>query len=166
MPKQPDAARSAVLAVVARYLHVREQPKGSNRGPEIDRWLHAVSSPLGSPWCAAFLHGSGVEALGPEDWPFKRSGRVQDVVDACRAAHRTRPIREAVPGDLVAFYFQKLNRYAHIAILRDKSGKYVWTTDGNSIADGATGDQREGWGVFEKKRLLSDRMLALTWPEG
>ena len=164
MPKRVDGRRAAVLEMVARYIHVREQPAGSNRSPEIDGWLRAVGSPLGSPWCAAFLYGCGREALG-ERWPFHRSGRVQDLVDVCRGQQRTKVIAHAEPGDLIAFYFAKLGRYAHIAILREKSAKTIWTTDGNSIADGAAGDVREGWGVFEKRRPVSDRMLALTWPK-
>jgi hypothetical protein len=164
MPSRPiDERRVAVLEMVARYLAVREQPPGSNRSPEIDRWLTMVGSPLRSPWCSAFLYGCGVETLGTE-WPFLRSGRVQDVVDACEKEWRTAKPSLANPGELVAFWFPKLERYAHIGIVRAATSKVLQTIEGNTIADGATGDVREGWGVFEKRRVVSDRMLILTWP--
>ena len=51
------------VEVAQSYLYVREQPAGSNRSPEIDRWLTAVGAPLGSPWCAAFMYACLVAGL-------------------------------------------------------------------------------------------------------
>lgn len=144
-----------LVEVAERYLYVREQPKGSNRGPEIDRWLKAVGSPLGSAWCAAFAYGVASEAGA--SWPWAKSGRVQTLVDSGRLL----PASKAEPDDLVVFWFQGLGRYAHIAVCTGRTTGRILTIDGNTIADGATGDQREGWGVFPKNRLLSDRIKVL-----
>jgi hypothetical protein len=154
-----------VTAALAR-LAVREQPKGSNRSPEIDAWLTAVGSDVGQAWCAAFVHAMGREVVG-DQWAFRRSARVQDVVDAAVKRLRTASILHAEKGDLAVFFFPTLKRYAHIGIIVEtpKDGVLV-TVDGNTIADTA-GDSREGWGVFVKRRKVNvDRMLALTWPEG
>ena len=156
----PSGARgggrqTAVLAVVARYLHVREVPPGSNRSPEIDRWLRAVGSPLGSPWCAAFVLGCLKES--GDTRKVVRSGRVQVMVDGGAVL----PATQAVPGDMVVFWFTKLGRYAHIAFVERVEGNVLVTVEGNTIADGATGDSREGWGVFGKRRTISDRIKVL-----
>jgi hypothetical protein len=37
-----------------KYVGVKEHPAGSNRGPEIDRWLKHCGAAVGNPWCAAF----------------------------------------------------------------------------------------------------------------
>lgn len=153
-----------LIEVARKYLYVREQPPGSNRSPEIDGWLTAVNSPLGSPWCAAYVSGVGVEALGIAHWPFLRTASVQQLVTWCMARRRTASIAKAKPGDLVVFYFQSLQRYAHIGLVATRTKGQITSIEGNTVADGALGDTREGWGVFEKVRAVSDRMLALTWP--
>ena len=147
MPKLVEVARS--------YLNVRESPAGSNRGPEIDRWLTALGSPLGSAWCAAFVLHCLREANDLRN--FKRSGRVQTMVDAGTLVD----VKEAKPGDLVVFYFANLKRYAHIGIVVTKTSKRLTCIEGNTIPDGATGDTREGYGVMEKSRAISDRVRVL-----
>lgn len=144
-----------LVEVAASYLHVRESPRGSNRGVLIDHWLTAIGSPLGSPWCAAFCHGVLRNASDPRK--FVRSGRVQTMVDG----GTLHDAKEAKPGDLVVFYFANLKRYAHIGIVEAKVKNTLITLEGNSIEDGAAGDSREGWGVWRKKRTISDRIKVL-----
>lgn len=55
-PWLSDALPAIQQALVRRAmcdLGICEMPPGSNRSPTIDRYLTAVGSPLGSPWCAA-----------------------------------------------------------------------------------------------------------------
>ena len=144
-----------LVEVASKYLYVRENPKGSNRGPEIDRWLQAIGSPLGSAWCAAFAWGCLDEA--GETPKLLRSGRVQSMVQSGTLL----PATKAIAGDLIVFYFANLQRYAHIAICTGRTKGRIQTIDGNSIADGATGDQREGYGTFAKNRAISDRIKTL-----
>lgn len=138
-----------------KYLYVREEPKGSNRGPEIDAWLTALGSPLGSAWCAAFVHGCLKESGDTRN--YRRSARVQDMVDAGQLL----PAEKATLGDLIVFYFPKLERYAHIGIVVGKTPKRLDVIEGNGIPDGATGDQREGYGVVKKSRFISDHIKVL-----
>lgn len=143
------------VEVAQSYVGVQEVPKGTNRSPEIDRWLTAIGSPLGSPWCCAFTYGCYVEADIP--WAWRKSGRVQDVVDSGTLL----PSSKAEVGDLVVFWFASLKRYAHIGIVVGKTSKRLSVCEANTIPDGATGDQREGFGVFLKSRLISDRIKVL-----
>lgn len=41
-----------ILQASTDLIAVRESPKGSNRGEDIDRWAKKFGSPLGSFWCA------------------------------------------------------------------------------------------------------------------
>jgi len=138
-----------------KYLDTCEEPKGSNRSPDIDRWLTAIGSPLGSAWCAAFVHGCLAESGDTRQ--YRRSARVQDMVDAGTLL----PSSKADVGDLVVFWFASLKRYAHIGIVVGKTSKRLSVCEANTIPDGATGDQREGFGVFLKSRLISDRIKVL-----
>lgn len=40
----------------ASYIGTLENPAGSNRGPDIDRWNKLAKVPLGSPYCASHQH--------------------------------------------------------------------------------------------------------------
>jgi len=59
-----EACRIRALERAQRYLGVREQPPGSNRGPDIERWQKWANGLTGYPWCAAFLCGMVREACG------------------------------------------------------------------------------------------------------
>lgn len=149
------SVNTPVLTVAAKYLAVRENPKGSNRAPDINRWLKDVGTPLGSAWCAAFVLGCLKESGDPRT--VVRSARVQTMVDGGTLVDP----KKAVPGDLVVFWFSSLNRYAHIGLVESvEKGKLV-TIEGNTIADDATGDTREGWGVFRKRRTIREGMKIL-----
>lgn len=140
-----------------KYLSVREQPKGSNRAPEIDAWLKAVGAPLGSPWCAAFVYHALVTGGVT---PPKRSGRVQDWVDAV-GVDTLLPSSKAREGDVLVFWFKSLNRYAHIGLCTGRDGKAILTLEGNTIPTGFTGDSREGFGVFEHRLNPSPNLKVL-----
>lgn len=59
-----QACRLRALERAARYLGVTEEPPGSNRGPDIERWQRWANGLTGYPWCAAFLCGMVREACG------------------------------------------------------------------------------------------------------
>jgi hypothetical protein len=48
-----DSIAQSVLAVAKSQLGVQEHPRGSNSGPEVDRYLAFVHTRPGEPWCAA-----------------------------------------------------------------------------------------------------------------
>ena len=145
------------LSEVAQgFLHVREQPLGSNRSPEIDGWLRAVGAPLGSPWCAAALY-AWLTAAGRQ--PPVRSGRVQDWVDKGTLF----PIEVVQPDDVIVFWFESLHRYAHIAAAVSVNSQTVQTCEGNTIPTGFKGDTREGFGVFNRTLHFSNKLKVLRW---
>lgn len=159
-PSRPDR-REELLEEARRWIGTAEQPKASNRSPDIDRWLKAVGSPLGSPWCSAFTTACGVAVYGAKGWPLRKSGRVQDVVDdAVARGMFTLDLSKASPGDLIVFYYPKLERYGHIAVVEKMMKRTAASIDGNTApaaAPGAAAD-REGYVVAAKKRPRSSRM--------
>jgi hypothetical protein len=46
--------QTAIVAWAADHVGVKEDPPGSNSGPEIDGWLMLMHGTPGQPWCAAF----------------------------------------------------------------------------------------------------------------
>jgi hypothetical protein len=156
-----QSPRELFLAECVRYLGTKEHPVNSNRGLRVDYWLDSVGSPLESPWCSAFVFQAGIQSVGRSNWPFVRSGRVQDLVDACKKDGRfTEDLSKAGPGDLVVLWYDQLNRFGHVAAIETVTKTVVTSIDGNSNADGS----REGYAVVRKSRPITKRVAALLWP--
>ena len=154
------SAAAALVAEAANYVGHTEAPPGSNRSPQIDSWLQAVHSPIGSPWCMAFAWCMGRDALGM-NWPVPKAGRVQTVVDwAMRELFYREDPRM---GDLAVLYFPALARYAHVGIVRGLHSETFSTIEGNTVPDGSGGNQREGYGIFRRTRHLTPRWAFIRW---
>ena len=154
------SAEAAVVAEAAKYVEHQESPPGSNRSPQIDSWLQAVHAPIASPWCAAFAWCMGRDALGIS-WPVHRSGRVQSMIEWAEQELLVRD--EPRMGDLACLYFPTLKRYAHVGIVRGMGANHFTTIEGNTVPDGASGSQREGYGVFRRTRMLTPRWTFIRW---
>lgn len=151
--------RELLVREARRYVGTKEEPKGSNRGLRIDYWLDLVGSPLASAWCAAFVTGMGLQAVGRGAWPFKVSGGVQDIVSAAGQL-LTKDLAQVRPGDLMVLFFPSLNRYAHIGIVETVAAGTVDAIEGNTDDTGG----REGYIVARRTRSLTDRVAFLRWP--
>lgn len=133
-------------AYAADVLHVEEIPRGSNRGPDVERYQKSAGAEAGDPWCAAFwtcmLLDSGVSRSAlPElaasvhgwlDWA-KAKGIVSDTP---KRGFVGLIIESATTGHLVG-----------ISAVR---GDTVDTIEGNTNTDGS----REGYGVFRRNRPI------------
>jgi hypothetical protein len=62
-----DALLAQVLAVAASQLGVLEQPRNSNRGPQVDAYLRRAGVRPGLAWCCAFTYWCFDEAAAQLD---------------------------------------------------------------------------------------------------
>lgn len=150
---------NALIAEAKRYVGVVEQPKNSNRGTHIDYWVRETGlDPAGGhPWCAAFVHQMGRQALGYR-WPAPRTASVMTLVAWASAKPNVLAL-VPTPGDLFVLWNEKLNRFAHVGIVTglDLSG---WTTIEGNTNDGGS---RDGYGVFARHRVSHPRDRFIHW---
>lgn len=111
-----------VVATAARYIGVRENPLGSNRGPIIDKWERHWGM-QGQPWCglacSAWLREAGVTDVShPATWIICSRGREKGWVT-------TRP----VPGALIVWCG------THVEMLVSQVSPGVWNTIGGNVSD-------------------------------
>lgn len=158
---------NALIAEAKRYVGVVEQPKNSNRGPHIDYWVRETGlDPVGGhPWCAAFVHQVGRQALGYR-WPCPRTASVMTLV--AWAAAKPDVLRESPSaGDLFVLWNEKLNRFAHVGIVTGVSHRTVgrMVEFGYDTIEGNTNDggSRDGYGCFARHRALSARDRFIHW---
>ena len=154
-------ARMRALDNACKYIGVRENPPGSNRGRLIDRWNQDACGMVGVFWCASFVHGmfkeAGVELPG--------GASVQKIRQAGITAGWI--VKRPRRGDLVCFDFTRDDRYGpfgdHIGFvervlaLRWSGGRFTgWirTVEANTSGQGLTGSQSDGGGVFRRWRWV------------
>lgn len=147
-----------LIAEAMRYVGTVESPRNSNRGREIDYWIHEAGlDPAGAyPWCAAFVAQVGRQAEGHR-WPCPRTAGVA-ILAAWGAAHGC--IEELPqPGDLFLLWDGTLKRFAHVGIVTKVTGDKYDTVEGNTNDDGS----RDGYGVFVRHRARTARDRFLRW---
>ncbi len=160
------SAVDLVLRVAGAAEGACESPPNTNAGPYVARVLQRTKTPIGSPWCAAFVADIGVQALG-EAWPMVRSASVQQCCEWAESKgvrYVPKATGKGVPqvGDCFALWFPSLNRWAHIGfVTRVVKGTTVETIEGNTSGAGS----RDGWLVARRTRTLTAADRLIRWAE-
>jgi hypothetical protein len=158
LPSSELLARALLAA--ASQVGVREEPKNSNRGPAVDRYLTRTGVSLGLAWCCAFTYWCFDEAA-------KQLGRANPVVKTagCLAHWRRAPGAGATcieranavadpalvqPGQVFIMDFGAGK--GHTGFVEAVVGGQVRTIEGNTDASMT----REGGGVYRLTRKLAD----------
>lgn len=147
----------AVLAACKKFSGVHEDPTNSNRSVEIDYWLSQLGTPLGLPWCAAYVTYCGVTAMG-NAWPVLRSPSVQSIVDWWLAKGKTLSDTPQ-PGDIMVIYYTNLKRYGHIGMVNTVGTGTFTSWEGNTNTDGS----RDGYKVALQTRKVGARFKFIRW---
>jgi hypothetical protein len=132
------------VATAARYVGVRENPLGSNRGPIIDQWARYWGPQyVGQPWCgmacSAWLRESGVTDVShPSTWIIVQ-----------RAREKGWTTKVPVPGALIVW---PVNGGRHVEMLVSQASPGVWNTIGGNVSDS----------VQRKVRALTDCTLVVS----
>jgi hypothetical protein len=149
--------RAKIVAIAVGEVGVRED-LGANDAVRIREYKRAIHSKFDYPvfWCGIFAAycyvSSGHADVVPKapEWVPSWSARKQYVI----YARGTSPTQIPCAADVVTFYYTRLGRESHIAIIKEWpiDGDYFYTVEGNT--NGAGG--REGDGVYIKKRRKTD----------
>lgn len=160
----------AVLEIARTQLHVREQPLGSNRGPEVDQYIRAVGlNPTGDfPWCVCFVffcYQRAAEQLGIEN-PMIRTASVLDLWNRAGAAGVPRVLHDDAinnpalvkPGQIFIIDTPPPGGAGHAGLVEKViSGKLV-TIEGNTNDNGS----REGIGVFRREGVKGRKISSIN----
>lgn len=146
-------------AGAAADAEVREVPKNSNRGPEVDEYLKRAGVPVGLAWCCAFTYWCFDEAAGAgqRDNPmFRTAGCLMHWNKAESCGARRIAARDAVanpalvmPG--MVFIMDFGGGLGHTGFVERVEGGFIHTIEGNTDAS----QGREGGGVYRLTRKLA-----------
>ena len=154
---RPVSARAAILATAHAEVGVVEV--GENRGRRVGEYQTAAGISPGDPWCAAFVFWCGRAALGAEN-PYPRTGWSPTML-----AGGTRSTSGLLPADLFGVYFPSKGRVAHVGIVVRTTSRAIYTVEGNTSPDAASGTaaDRNGGAVCAKIRPLSSNLRYKAW---
>lgn len=153
------SAIDVVLRLANAMTFVREEPRNSNRGQAVERFLKETGLGPGYPWCAAYVAWVGRMALGAATWPLPNVAGCMSLFDAGKQKGmvRTAPVR----GDVFLIYSPSLRRFAHTGFVGAVAGSVAETFEGNTNDGGS----RDGWGVFRRERTFGPEDRFLRWTE-
>jgi predicted chitinase len=154
-PAPGDGLAKAALDVAGTQLRVREQPLGSNRGPEVDEYLRAVGlNPAAAsyPWCVAFVYWCFEEAAQATNRrnPLPVTAGVHDLwhrtpADQKLTAQAALAAPEQVKPGMV-FFLDTGGGKGHAGLVVSVKNGMLETIEGNTNDGGS----REGIGVFRR----------------
>jgi hypothetical protein len=160
-----DYVRGRVVWTASRFIGWREAT-GRNDGQNIDAILSTVGlQGRQLPYCAAFVHFSGVQAGYPSLYP--RSGKASDMVYGNYWSASTGYLARPADTFGVMSYIAKERqwRIGHTGIVERDLGNAILTIEGNTGPNSLQGTaaDREGQGIFRKRRLKSQMIYFKDW---
>jgi hypothetical protein len=156
----PLLAAALRIAAEQEARHVREIPRNSNRGPDVDRYLECADCPPGNSWCCAFVYWCVNEAakeLGRRN-PMVRTAGCLDHWQraAAKGASRFTTTRALANLTLVhpglIFIMDHGGGFGHTGFVERVDGGILTTLEGNTDAS----KTREGGGVYRLTRRLAE----------
>lgn len=142
-PQKTPSLGERALAWSLGYLGLREDPPGSNAGPEISLWLAACERggrPIGirsGAWCAAMASAAQAAVKTSDEAPAHgRRAAVHELVEDARAFGTWRdPSYRPRPGDLAIFKRNggdpRFQGEGHVGRVETVDGDTYTTIDGN-----------------------------------
>jgi hypothetical protein len=138
------------LAKAISQIGVREVPIGSNRGPDVEKYLASTDLNGGFFWCMAFVHWCFMKAaddLGVANKFPKTAGVLKAWNDS--SAFRITKSKAVANPDLIVpgsvFILDYGNGMGHTGIVKSSVNGALRTIEGNTNTDGSS----NGIGVFE-----------------
>lgn len=151
----PSGLRPVHLAIALGYEGTTELT-GNNDGPEVEQFLSAVRLKAGNPYCAAFvsfvLDSAG--RIRPVDRPQIRSALASDfITDLSIETRRVLRGTEQIPPGTILIWRKGNTIYGHTGFVVEWDQAKGTTIEANT-SSGTYGSQRDGEGVFRRRRSL------------
>lgn len=135
------------VQIALTQVGVKEVPLGSNKGPEVEKYLKSIGLGGGYPWCMAFVYWCVNEASKSQGVanPLHKTGGVLLQLQKSKHLESATP----VPGSIFIMDFG--NGTGHTGFVERVEGNTLYTIEGNTNGAGS----REGHSVVRRTRTMS-----------
>jgi len=157
-------ARPAVVDTAMQEVGEKEA-EGPNEGPDVRKYMAAVNLSDGYPWCAGFVRWALDQAVA--EYPDVRSAVATEyITDRSIEARKVLRGAREVPAGSLNIHRRGDTWKGHIEILTRRWQGKCGTTIGGNTSSGKAGPQRDGDGVWPRKRCINPgsyfRIVAFT----
>lgn len=160
-PIDPTLATSPIAELATQIAltqtHVREEPLGSNRGPEVDRYIRSAGEEPPGYWCMSFVYWCFDQAAGRLGAPHPMQtvpAGYKDYVTGVYAwaKQKGKTVQTPIRGDIFCVQGGSEGRtHSHTGLVTSVDGGSIGTIEGNTNNDGSS----NGIGVFARTRSTS-----------
>ena len=153
--QQPELF-TRVLEIAETQVGIREIPPGSNRGPDVEKYLKSTGSSPGNPWCASFVYWCFNEASKTAGIvnPLLKTGSCMKHWNETKGRKITDEEAMNDPSKIKPGYIFIMNHgnwKGHTGIVKVVGNGYISTIEGNTNIQGG----REGLCVAELQRKIN-----------
>lgn len=145
--KQPEPVKLTLLDFAQKEVGVKEQPIGSNWGPDVQKYLYSVDLTSSNPWCMAFIYWTVQQYCNQYGYinPLFKTGHVKTEWYKCKSLW-VKKGEEVKAGDI--FIIINRDGTGHCGFVVKVVGDTLYTIEGNTNKDGS----RNGYMVCERQR--------------
>lgn len=121
----------------------------------------------GASWCAVFVSWCFAQASASSLVAAKNKfGFIYcpDGVNYFKKKNQLVDPKKAQPGDIVFFDWEGKGIADHVGLVLENHTTYLTTIEGNTSAEGVTGSQQNGGGVYQRKRYFGKTVHAVARP--
>jgi len=139
--------KDKILQIAISQLGIQENPKGSNWGQDVAKYLSSVNINFPASWCMAFVYWCYRQAsieLGQINPLFRTGGVLSQWNKTNTKFRRTQPQK----GDIFIMDFG--GGLGHTGMVLEVKGDKIVTIEGNSNDEGS----REGFEVCKRERSI------------
>ncbi|MXV52468.1 CHAP domain-containing protein [Pedobacter sp. HMF7647] len=151
----PNNLLAEAIKVAKTQVGTMEEPPGSNKGVQVNKYLASVDCPPGSFWCAGFVYwcfNEAAKSLGVANPLFKTGGCLDHWNNT--NGRRIKALDAANNPSLIQagsiFIINHGEGKGHTGIVVKEDGGFIHTIEGNSNPSGSS----NGIGVFELQRKI------------
>jgi hypothetical protein len=145
--------RPAVVDTAMQEVGEKEA-EGPNEGPAIRRYMAAVNLSDGYPWCAGFIRWA-LDRAGASYPDVRSAVATEYITDRSIEARKVLRGAKKVPAGSLNIHRRGDTWKGHIEILTRRWRGKCGTTIGGNTSPGKTGSQRDGDGVWPRKRCIN-----------
>ena len=133
------------LEIANTQVGLEEEPRGSNWGPHVQKYLKSVGISFKASWCMAFVYWCVKQAYPTENKLIKTGG----VLAQWNKTPKDKRSFKPSIGSIFIMDFGK--GLGHTGFVYGIEGDFILTIEGNSNDEGS----REGYEVCKRKRKIS-----------
>lgn len=141
------------LEIAIQEIGKEETPRGSNWGPDVQKYLHSVGINFPASWCMAFVYYCVDQAChisGTANPLYKTGGVLAQWNNVINAYKHPATLANCKPG---AVFIMDLGKgLGHTGFIENVVGEDVHTIEGNTNDSGS----REGYEVCRRVRHVSN----------